>query len=71
MIIYDNNDKKNNNLSFSYRVPKQWNYLLSDIHHIQSSDAFKTVLKTYLLLQTTDFKFCALSNNKMPDWLQK
>ena len=32
---------------FSHCVPKQWNKLPSDIHHIQSSHTFKTVLKTH------------------------
>ena len=35
---------------FSYCAPKQWNSLPSDSHHIhiQSSHAFKTMLKTHL-----------------------
>ena len=37
--------------SFSYSAPKQWNFLPSDIHHIQSSHAFNAALKTYLYKQ--------------------
>ena len=33
---------------FSFCAPKKWNSLPSDIHHIQTSYAFKTVLKTHL-----------------------
>ena len=39
-------------------VPKQWNSLHSDCHHIQSSHAFKTTIK---LTSTSNFKFCLLT----------
>jgi len=32
--------------SFLYCTPKQWNFLPSDIHQIQSAHAFKTAVKT-------------------------
>ena len=42
--------------SFSYFAPKQWNSLPSDIRHIQSSRALKTVLKTHLYKQHSWFQ---------------
>ena len=46
---------------FSYHAPKQWNSLPSDIHHIQSSQAFKTKLTSTKNVITSDFKFCRLT----------
>ena len=50
---------------FHFLVPKQWNYLPTDTHHIQSSHAFKTALQTCLYKVTndiitsqSDLKFC-------------
>jgi len=43
--------------SFSYCTPKQWNPLPSDICHIQSSQAFKTMLKTRLHKQYHNRQF--------------
>ena len=59
---------QNKNLwpTLSRCAPKQWNSLLSDIRHIQSSYAFITALKTHLYRQyhvpdaTNNFTFCIL-----------
>lgn len=46
--------------SFFCCATKQWKSLLLDIHHIQSSPAFRTVLKPHLYKQYHNgwFKFC-------------
>ena len=55
ITIYENNNKtfqKSFGLrSFCYCAPKQWNSLPSNIWHIQSSHAFRTVLKSCLYKQ--------------------
>ena len=47
---------------FSCCAPKQWNWLPSDIRHIQSSHAFKTALKTHLYKQYHNKWFHILSS---------
>jgi len=51
---------------FSYCAPKQWNSLHSDIHHIISSQAFKTALKTHLYKLYHNKWFQILSSHLPP-----
>ena len=51
---------------FSYSAPKQWNSLPSDTCYIQSSHAFKTVLKPHLHKQHDNKRFHILSSYLPP-----
>ena len=55
--------------SVSYFAPKQWNSLPSDIRHIQSSRALKTVLKTHLYKQHSWFQIQSSFFTNLPHLL--